>query len=674
MTNNSEEAQQQHGRDEKNSNNNNSSSSSTTSVLLKNIDDTVRALGDDPFSTNCAASLEESSIKKVNPNDSIIRSFAPKGLEESFKQLYSILYPCLCRRQRPQLQVVNGQKNATISPNTSATTASAFVMGPRGCGKSLLVERCLSACQFAAPNAKYRKVHVNGIVSRGEDVPSIVYEITRQLSELAYQETVSSSFSAQQEPRQYDNERHEAQKQKDEQRQEKQSSPSPSKKSKTMTMKQLSKEKHLFRLRKSTFTSNLSLLESTFKIAEADEIPILLILDELDAFTNTTNEGEGDNDGGGSFGSTKRRGHAGQAALKKKQLLLYHLLDRVATPGSNLCLIGLTSSFAALTLLEKRIRSRAEGVSKVVYVKPPPTYPDLLQVLQTKIQNMCSLQKEIMNLLSNDTVSSSSNRNNNNNHGANKTEIEKNIVTTFERELKLGKDVRWFCRVLISALSLYRYDVVMGSMTIATESTAPPKFRAQHLMEALEMMQGCISDDYRASVTQHSSLLTVGGVAVKPRHQALFDLSKPEVAVVLSARRLLIRDSHNEEISIPLTLQRILQEYESFARRDGGGFVGGGGKGRTTKKGNIAGGLQSSISSATAIRLFERGVLVPSMDHSGGGPLQYHVLHYYKNLDPYSLSRMPLHMPIEIHRELSEALKNDLLECSTALKGWGKKY
>jgi hypothetical protein len=74
-----------------------------------------------------------------------------------------------------------------------------------------------------------------------------------------------------------------------------------------------------------------------------------------------------------------------------------------------------------------------------------------------------------------------------------------------------------------------------------------------------------------------------------------------------------------------------------------------------------------------AMQVLERGLLAPSMDHSGGGPLQYHVSNMYKTLDPYSLLRLPLHLPIDIDRELGEALHRNLLDCSTALKEWGRK-
>ena len=141
------------------------------------------------------------------------------------------------------------------------------------------------------------------------------------------------------------------------------------------------------------------------------------------------------------------------------------------------------------------------------------------------------------------------------------------------------------------------------------------------------------------------------------------DLSKPEVGIVLSARRILRRDeSHKKEIALPLTLQRIFQEYRSFQMN----FDGGGKRISNSNGKNDPFNTDTLQQTQAAMNLFERGVLIPSMDHSGGGPLQYQCLDLYKELDHYSLLRMPVHMPIEIHREIGEALKNlDFIQINT---------
>lgn len=532
------------------------SSASAEEFIIDNLDQTIAR-----FSDECSF-LQNA----VDQEDSVIRSFAPPGLEEPFQQLHSILFPCLCRQKDEEF----------------GTTASAILMGPRGSGKSLLLERCLAACQHQEPNTTFRKVVINGIVCRGEDVPSVVYEMIRQLSDMAYYET-SKTENANNNSNQ------------DDAGKEPESSPSPRKRPKQ-------EDKYLLRLRKSTFTSNLALLESVFKIAEVDRIPILLVLDELDSFTDES----------------------------ERQLLLYHLLDRVATPGSNLCFIGITSSFTLLANLEKRIRSRAEGTTKIVNVRPPTSYSDMLEVLKHKLED-CHVSKDILNLMSPES-------------GDERDEMSKRVWYTMDREFRFGKDLRWFSRVISSTLSLYRHDCTMSPKS-------SPKLKSDYLLDSLVMMGASISDDLTTSATKQPNLCLVKDQAVDPRLQALLDMSKPQVALLLSARRILIRESHREHVDAPLTIQRMLKEYESFRR-----------------------GTKNSLSLLpAAMQLLERGLLAPSMDHSGGGPLQYHVSNIYKSLDPHSLVRLPLHMPVDIEREFGEALNQNLLDCPTALKEWGRK-
>jgi hypothetical protein len=355
-------------------------------------------------------------------------------------------------------------------------------------------------------------------------------------------------------------------------------------------------------------------------MAEVDRIPIVLVLDELDAFILHSNDSQ-----------------------QHRQLLLYHLLDRVATPGSNLALIGLTSNFTALTQMEKRIRSRAEGTSKIVYVRPPTSYDQLTTVLLDKLEG-CPVDNEMSRFfLPNDAEDDETQR----------------IRHTFQREFRMGRDLRWFCRVLCSAVSLYRFDCVL------TADSPLPKFIGDYFIQALAMAGSlCLTDSQVTSATKQSNVCLVEGVAVDPRLQAsLLDLSQSQVALLLAAKRILSRDAHLEQAAgvlngesagvPPLTLQRIIREYQSFRR-----------------------GIQSysdDLLITAAKQLLERGVLVPSLDHSGGGPMQYHISLSFETLDPYSLSRLPLHFPTDLNRELDEALSQDLLNCSTALKEWARK-
>ena len=611
----------------------NSVSSSSQDTFIDQLDQTLARFSDDPSRRSPSTRGDDDEEEEEKEEKSMIRAYAPKHLERPFQELYSILYPCLRPRR---------------SSTEDVTTTSAIVMGPRGSGKSLLVERCLAACQHAGAvqesettsskdskkKVPFRKVAVNGIVVRGEDVPSVVYEIIRQLSDMALHGEETFKSNPEEGKHNAGNNTHKEDEEDDN------NADAPRKRRRLRRKEQ---DEYLLRLRKSTFTSNLALLESTLKMAEVDRIPVVLILDELDAFILKSREG---------------------GTQQHRQLLLYHLLDRVATPGSNLTLIGITSNFMALTQMEKRIRSRAEGTSKIVYVRPPATYEQLLQILvEDKLWN-CPVQKEISKLLQSiATVTTGTETK----HESDPKQDARRITNAFQREFRMGRDLRWFCRVLSTAVSLYRLDCVLvledTSKANNIDFKNPPvPFAPNYLMEALAMM-GClnVSDEPIVSDTKQSSLCLVEDVAVDPRLQAsLLDLSEPQVALLLAARRILARQAHLEQAVVtanddtvglaPLTLQRMMKEYQSFRRA-----------------------AKEEVLMVAAQHLLERGVLVPSLDHVGGGPLQYHVSLSYQTLDPYSLKRLPLHLPVGMERELGDALQRNLLNCSTALKEWGRK-
>jgi Cdc6-like AAA superfamily ATPase len=544
-------------------------SKSKKESTLDELDKLISRFSDD-------ASHEKTETKNSG-EESIIRMFSPPGLEEAFKQLHSILVPCLLSR-------------SALSEQKISSTASAILMGPRGSGKSLLLNSCLKAYQYQNPDAtKFRQVTVNGIVCRGSDVSAVVFEIIRQLSDLAFHEGKQQNGDTEE----------------NDNKEQQQAS------SKRRRLDEHN-EMHLLRLRKSNFTSNLALLESTLKMAAIDKIPILLVLDELDCFT----------------------------AQDERQVLLYHLLDRVATPGSSLCLVGITSSFTTLQSLEKRIRSRAEGVSRVIYTHPPNTYDKLVDIVRHKLDGSKVLVvSALLNIIQKPALTS--------NADDESHKIHTKLWSTMEREFRFGKDLRWFSRVLSTALALYSHDVDMEDNV--------PEFKPSHLLDALVMLRASISDDTSASVTNHPNLCMIQDQAVDPRLQALLDMSKPQVALLLAARRILTREAHREQaVTAPLTLQRMMKEYESSFRR-------------------LASQRKESTLLPAARQLLERGILVPSTDHSGGGPLQYSITQVYKTLDPYSLVRLPLHMPVDIDRELGEALDRNLLDCSTALREWGRK-
>ncbi|OEU12395.1 hypothetical protein FRACYDRAFT_244662 [Fragilariopsis cylindrus CCMP1102] len=584
-----------------------------TQNIITNLDFSIANFSDSNLFLNNSCSKngdgdDENSAPIIE--ESILKRFAPPGLETQFKQLYTIIFPSLYRAPTTTRNHDTDTNNSTqhlsslSSSSTISSSSAAILMGTKGSGKSLLLDRVLAACQ----EQQQQFFNCNSGTGESDAGETAVVPLYRMV-------TINGI---------------------------------------------------------SAFTSNLALLESTLEIADADGIPILLVLDELDSFTE---EGE-------------------------RQMLLYHFLDRVATPGSNLILVGITSSFSALTLLEKRIRSRAEGTAKIIYLRTPPTYQGLLNILEYKLKD-CTVGKDIIKSLSHypkyvtetnnnkggdsgggrdgdgrtkETSTVEQQKNSNRKNGNNTTtEEDIKISVAMEREFRLGRDLRWFSRVIAATLSLYRHDCLMampsenhrdeiGRRTSETAADAsneedlivlPNNFHTMYIRNAMIMMGASVFDAVAAS--RQPDLCIVDGVATSPRLQALLDLSTPQVAVLLAVKRILTREEHrNQAVAAPLTMERILKEYESFRR------------GSTSSVGN------AKLLKRAAYHLMEHGLLVPSMDHSGGGPMQYCVTKMYRNLDNYRILRLPLQVPLEIDRELGKALELNLLECPTALKEWGK--
>ena len=629
--------------------------------FFRNLDATIAGFGDghvllDKDKTNPALGGLAERDNIVEIQSGILKRFAPPGLEEPFKQLYSIIFPALFRSD------CKNDETTTSSKTLISSSSAAILMGVKGSGKTLLLERVLAACreQLQTHGRLYRMVEVNGIVCRGEDVASVVYEIIRQLSGIAYRSIrtqkrksptsagnnpehkkgVGNGASTNGEDDDDDDDDHKSKLDKknrvadgdivlndDDDNGNKDYNDMNSRKRKRRKRKQRKIEKHMLRLRKATFNSNLALLESILKLAATDDVPILLNLDELDSFTD---EGE-------------------------RQMLLYHFLDRVATPGSNLLLVGMTSSFSALTLLEKRIRSRAEGTAKIIYLRTPPTYEALLAVLESKLEACGFAARQVLDKMPHpkhaETVVKTLMDTNNSNDESAESIIK--LSNSMEREFRLGKDIRWFGRVISTSLALYRNDCVLEVSRNAKEdsSAAPLPFLSKYLWNAMAMMGASVFD---GNSSRQPDLCVVDDEAVSPQLQALLDLSTPQVALLLSAKRILKREEHRDQaVLAPLTMERMLKEYESFRKG-------------SKNRGN------SKLLNRAVHHLLQQGLLVPSMDHSGGGPMHYNVTKYYRDLDPYTMTRLPMQLPIDIDRELGKALEQNRLECPTALKEWGK--
>lgn len=550
----------------------------------------------------------------------IAQQYAPLHLQEQFEELYRVLHPALVDRR--------DKKNA-----------SAFLQGTRGSGKSLVLECCLKALSdeitalqqtvvaaSAAAGSKakatavkrpFRIVRLNGVLVPGSHVTLCVQEILRQLTELAYREnqTVSSSSSSSAlvdaAPMSTG---HTTSTEKD----DPQTPPPPQKKQRKSRGGDIKK---LLRLRKTSFTNQIQLLNEILQFACLDGIPILFVLDELDAFIRTT--------GNESFSTT------GGGDSMDRQLLLYHLLDRVATDSSLVSFVGLTCHNGTMSLLEKRIRSRAEGTTRFIYFGPSASWQDWSDIVENKIQQ--GKNNELLLEEWKTIVSSQSNE---------KEDPEKQqILDCLQRSVDLGYSVRWFFRVISSSLMLYRHDLAHSFKENGDKCKRPSLHSC--LLQGLASMGAPF-----LTVSGERDLIVVDKMAVNDRIQALRDLSGPQLCLVMAARRILVRDSHREN-AVPLTLDRMLEEYKSY-------------KGNSNR-------YSRPILWAAFRDLLASGLIRPGTDSSEMAPLQYNADPSFLDLTAPTAGKIALHLNLDIHRELQKAMDQKLLDCSAALQEWGKK-
>lgn len=323
------------------------------------------------------------------------------------------------------------------------------------------------------------------------------------------------------------------------------------------------------RLKTTSFTNQLQLLTEMIQIASIDAVPIIFVLDELDQFVKTSDH---------------------------RQLLLYHLLDRVASSHSLCSLIGMTTDCSFLSRLEKRIKSRAEGTTEFLYLGSHNSFDKVIDILVESLVD--------------DTVKPYV------------IDVRKHLkdCEDLERCFRLGYDMRWFRRMLFQAVALFRHDVTANSALC---------FGNQYLQEAME--------------------------ALVIRRNDLADLRGAQVALVFAARRVLFRESvNNQTNAVPLlTLTRMMAELKSY--RGASAFS------------------HDDVRNAF-LDLLESGIFRPSSDHTGAAPLMYE----WEDDDPIDLDEtilqeMTLHLTLDIHREIKPAIDNNVFQCSTALREWGRK-
>jgi Cdc6-like AAA superfamily ATPase len=588
--------------------------------------------------------LGESTHKRRRVTTGTAEETAPIGLERQYHELLQVL-------QRGLL----GKRVADSDCNAVSHNASALLMGPRGNGKTWVLEQCLHKLELDVKNYSaqgFRVVRLNGLLLRGEDVGIAVREITRQIGQVALEESFRRLH-----------------------RRENQSDSNEPCEPYHMLKDFLQRESLTLRTRKTSFNSMLSFLDEVLRLARVDSIPLLIVLDELDAFL-TSSHSSSTSSVGASYQShlampLHPRAHNNRnissistSSPSNRQLLLYHLLDRVADHGSLISFVGITTRLSTVGMFEKRVKSRAEGTSKVIYFGHLSSYELLIDSLLSKVQEtLDNTSTPLLETLKTQLKMMLSIRKNSVPENTSKDNTQRDLVShLFHRSYQLGKDFRWFSRVLSVALSLAVGDFISKQSVISTKdhdvNASNFILSPYHLLQGLSVISGGdvlgrdLHDDVKSTSVTPLSYDT-------PRLQALKDVSGAQLAVLFAAKRIISRDS---QAMTPITYDCLYREYyTSFVR-----------SGRTSGPDQY----DEPIFFKAFVQLSQMGMIDAAANHTGGGPLQYthDVTRYMDRMDPLAVKKLPLHINVDVTLELGAALKQDsLVGCTTALKEWGNK-
>jgi len=703
--------------------------------IVQSIDLVIRNLGDNaPALTTCrkrhisevlqgpARQLEETStlsdhgnVNNVHKGNEFEYNYAPVGLEQQYNDLYQLLEKGLI-----------GIPQETSSTGTGGTTegasylkkinVSALLMGARGQGKSLVLERCLMALRqkqrkiangasFASTNntnsttssanananannsignnVGFRVVKLNGILLRGQNVTVVVTEIVKQLREIAALEKFKkkrllrlsmlaskdnahtrSSSTHEKDHNNVGNGSH-AIDNNHPNADITASSDDDAVQEKLHALVQ--KEAHRFRTRTTTFNSTMACLDEAFQLSCIDSIPILIVLDELDSFLPKISKK--DLQSNPSVGD----GNISSSSSSSRDLLLYHLLDRIAGKGSLISLVGICARLTTTSSYEKRVRSRAQGTSKIVYFnfgkddeesrKSGGVYASLVEILLSNfditMEKEGSFEAEFVEKLKNRVRAFLLPQSQEGQVLKDEKAMDRifRIHDVFKGNKDSGKPTRWFCRVLSLALSLY-----VTKVQETQNEHEIPDFDESYLMEGLSIMGAdtFLSEQIPGALErgEHEDRLSV----VTPRVQDLMDLSGSQAAVLLSAKRILSRDAQSEDDKLPtkaLTYERIRREYESYF---------------------IAQGKSSGPDRYDEVVFFKAFlqmldvIFFPAKDGTGGGPYQYFFSKKFSagGMRHEMLKKTPLHMSVHIEKDIMKALSTNKVKCSAALKEWAK--
>lgn len=742
-------------------------------------------LSDGSYSLRCD-SVDTDDYGSPHDSQDSGQNTLPTGWKEQYNELFGLLkrgllgYDANDDVNPSQIAVEHTNQDGKIHESNNAndvgkarknahSNVSAVLMGPRGHGKSFILERCLADLSLLAgkrtkkqehsqtltsqthssqdgesdtpianhdTEVAFRVVRLNGLLYGGENAVACAREIARQIGDMAKgggrrkrrgglringtegkEKRIKSTRDTQSPPtdKEADNQLAVSTEIMTERVRDLSSTNAPWDSPATDYDDNDNTHRNEFGNRRSGFNTNMALLDEALQTARIDNIPILIILEELDAFiakgrmyTKHSNFTHDRDDNSGVSGSNDR------------QLLLYHLLDRVADHKYLVSLVGLTTNLSTVSKFEKRVLSRAEGTSKFIYFGRMTRYDDLVEGLlmpfhspldsspkrgdkeeYTESKAMMELRMDVEYILRGGDKYHEEDHEIDDDYSIVRRVIERNY------EVK-DMDMRWFCRVLDVALGLLASEIESSKMSYIhslndnverkhdTEEPANVRLSPSHMAMSLNALGASICDTVRTRrpgiPSSDSHMLMRWGwllgdpnhystvVGNDPRLRALLDLSGPQVSVLLAAQRILARDdtrfaiedsvdnarkqgSHGSNratvaMAAPLTYQRIHDEYTTS-------FVS---SGRYTTSSDR---YPSHILRRAFIDLIELDLIRLKKDHSRGGPFQYEHCHALST--GANINHFPLLVNLHMEEEFMGLLKAGVLHCSTALREWGMK-
>jgi len=697
----------------------------------------------------------------------------------------------------------NSQEKNAFGKSKNRNVA-ALIMGPRGHGKRTLLESVLTSIKKEAddiyqqsnltsplksPSVKkssktsletppkstkspcsskkqhFRVVRLNGLLLRNGNDAIAFREIIRQLTDIAAEEAHSNAHFSKNPD--LDGKNVSGNSNSNSSTETNIHYPSTSSTNKPNSKDDMSKEPSTydpntnFVPQIANFSANIASLDDAFQRANVDGIPILIILYELDAFIASSSSGNSisSSSSGTSYflsaSSTKSRTHRQQSLLNEntnseKQMLLYHLLDRVSSHHSNVSVVGVTNRLNTVDMFERRVKSRAQGNQCVIYLGHTKTFEDMIKIWMSKVKlrlpcdnrkkskpsskvnkSVDDWRNEVVHSLRQQFQKMLGLKTNNRNEieHCDETKSEKKRASTairdiLEKSWKLGKDLRWFSHVFFIVFSLVMVDYKSSLQRFkkrqptdrekeTQEDDLKPSLTYKHIEDALQFM-GSGSNPSTATFygsfgrtipkeKQNSIIIQQQNNPINssnPRIQALLDLPESQIAILLSIKRIMYKQSlSNSIINSKIDHQ---DKFSSFAKQN---------KDNSRHKKNavkshpiitfqhisdeylntFAKKQYKYMSSQTLFQAFiyllETDLIKPVMDRSGltskksilsrntlGGMLQYDYAGSWTSCPETALLRqMPIHVTVDMDRELGSALKGGWLDCSTGLREWGLK-